>query len=142
MTSLPRRRKPQKMSCNSAPQIRSPGHLAWIRGHECSVQQMTCEGKIEAAHVRGGTDGGLSVKPSDCWAIPLCSRHHRLQHQIGEPEFERAYKIRMKEIADALWYLSPHKPRKPVMCEECGVNPADPPRKTCPGCDAYREHQA
>lgn len=31
-------------------------------------------------------------------------------------------------------------PRRPKMCEECGVNPADCPRRICPGCDAYREH--
>lgn len=28
-----------------------------------------------------------------------------------------------------------------TICHECGVYPADPPAKTCPGCDAYREHQ-
>jgi hypothetical protein len=29
----------------------------------------------------------------------------------------------------------------PVMCEECGIYPADQPSKLCPGCEAYREHQ-
>jgi rubrerythrin len=36
----------------------------------------------------------------------------------------------------------PQKTRQPVMCEECGIYPADLPSKTCPGCAAYREHQA
>lgn len=30
--------------------------------------------------------------------------------------------------------------RRPRLCEECGVYPADPPSKICPGCEAYREH--
>ena len=29
----------------------------------------------------------------------------------------------------------------PKLCEECGIYPADPPSKVCPGCEAYREHQ-
>jgi hypothetical protein len=27
-------------------------------------------------------------------------------------------------------------------CVECGVNWSDPPSRLCPGCEAYREHQA
>lgn len=30
---------------------------------------------------------------------------------------------------------------RPKKCEGCGVNPADPPSRLCPGCDAYRDHQ-
>lgn len=33
------------------------------------------------------------------------------------------------------------KPKKPLICESCGVNRADPPSKLCSGCQAYREHQ-
>jgi hypothetical protein len=110
MTSLPKRRKPTKMNCNSAPQVRSAGHLKWIRGHECSVAGgiTTCGGRIEAAHVRTGTDGALGMKPSDCWAIPLCSIHHAGQHRVGEKAFERAHSIDMRKIAQALWSKSPH----------------------------------
>lgn len=32
--------------------------------------------------------------------------------------------------------------RRPKKCDECGINYADPPSKICPGCEAYREHQA
>ena len=32
-------------------------------------------------------------------------------------------------------------PDDPV-CEDCGINPADPPSRICPGCEAYREHTA
>src|SRR5436305_15342556 len=45
-------------------------HRAWVRRHRCSVPG--CRNlPIECAHVRGGTDGGLGVKPSDKWTISL-----------------------------------------------------------------------
>lgn len=107
---VPKRRKPQKMGVKEAPQIRCAGHLAWIRGHECAVCRSLPSGyPIEAAHVRTGTDGGMGVKPSDCWTLPLCSHHHRDQHLIGEAEFETIFGIDMKKIAEQLWAKSPHR---------------------------------
>ena len=59
-------------------------HLHFIRQLEC----VKCGNPhVEAAHLRMGTDGGLGMKPSDKWVLPLCSAHHRQQHQIGEPVF-------------------------------------------------------
>lgn len=108
--NLPRRRKPKPLGCREAPQIRNASHLKWIRGHECSTRAPVCMGfAIEAAHVRTGTDGGLSVKPSDCWTIPLCRHHHEQQHKLGEASFERLYGIDMRKIAEQLWKLSPHR---------------------------------
>lgn len=109
--TLPRRRKPPKLGIREEPQIRCPGHLKWIRGHECSVvnSHTACTGRIEAAHVRMGTDGNLGTKPSDFWTIPLCSGHHAIQHNIGEIAFNRAYGINMIAIAQALWLRSPHR---------------------------------
>ena len=26
------------------------------------------------------------------------------------------------------------------LCKDCGINPADPPSRLCPGCEAYRAH--
>lgn len=109
---IPKRRKPEKMGLRQEPQIRSDSHLRWIRGFECACMGkpgMICFGKIEAAHARTGTDGGLSVKPSDCWVIPLCSAHHQLQHRVGERDFERLMGINMKAIAEQLWAKSPHR---------------------------------
>lgn len=106
---IPKRRKAPKLGVREEPQIRNASHLKWIRGHECSVCREFPSGyPIEAAHVRTGTDGGMGVKPSDCWTLPLCSHHHRDQHLIGEAEFEQIYKIDMKKIAAALWAKSPH----------------------------------
>lgn len=108
--NLPKRRKAEKLGLREMPQIRNASHLAWIRGHECSARAPVCMGfSIEAAHVRTGTDGGLSVKPSDCWTLPLCRHHHELQHRLGEASFERLFDIDMKKIAAELWAKSPHR---------------------------------
>lgn len=90
--------------------LRSPGHLKYIRGFECSCMESTHHSsRVEAAHVRNGTDGGTGMKPSDNWVIPLCDMHHKIQHDLGEVEFERQYEIDMKAIAAALWAKSPHR---------------------------------
>lgn len=34
------------------------------------------------------------------------------------------------------------KPKRPPICEGCFANRSDPPSKLCPGCQAYKEHQA
>lgn len=106
----PKRRKHAKAGIRESSFIRCPGHLQFVRGHQCSVEgrnEPECGGSIQAAHVRTGTDGGISVKPSDCWAIPLCGIHHARQHQMGEASFEKHFAIDMKRIAAALWAKSP-----------------------------------
>jgi hypothetical protein len=67
------------------------------------VASSKCTGQIQAAHVRNETDGGTGLKPGDNWAISLCAYHHQFQHDIGEEEFERIYKIDMKALAAAFW---------------------------------------
>ena len=110
---IPKRRKPEKLGLREAPQLRSDPHLKFIRGFECSVSHSGgCSGRIEAAHVRTNTDGGMGVKPSDCYCLPLCSEHHREQHDIGERAFDALHKISMRKIADALWLKSPHRNRE------------------------------
>jgi hypothetical protein len=112
MSLIPKRRRPEPMGLREQPQVRCPSHLSWIRGHCCAIEGKpghTCGGKIEAAHVRIGTDGGMGVKPSDFYTIPLCAEGHALQHAIGEPAFERAFKISMLNIANELARKSPHK---------------------------------
>jgi hypothetical protein len=107
---IPKRKKSQPLGLRQTPQIRSDAHLRWIRGFECSaIASGGCGGKTEAAHCRTGTDGGMGVKPSDRYCIPLCADHHRRQHQVGESAFEAEHKISMRKIADALWAKSPHR---------------------------------
>lgn len=102
-----KRRKPSPTGIRSKPQVRSTPHLQWVRGHVCAVEDDECAGKIEAAHVRKGSDGGMGVKPSDHFVIPLCQHHHAEQHRIGEPAFEQRYGISMHRIAGELARRSP-----------------------------------
>lgn len=107
--TLPKRRKWAKADILNGYQIRSTGHLQWIRGHCCSVQNTACQGRIEAAHVRCSLDGGMGLKPGDDWTISLCSYHHMQQHQVGEREFEKIHKIDMQTLAAEFWRKSPHR---------------------------------
>jgi hypothetical protein len=107
-----KRRKKTSMNVQDSGMIRSAGHLAFVRGFVCAVSlthSHECGGKVEAAHTRVGTDGGTSLKPSDCWALPLCSVHHAEQHRIGERSFETKYSINMKSLAEKLWRASKHR---------------------------------
>ena len=88
--------------------IRSQAHLKWVRRHGCCVPCCP-EHRIEAAHVRNGTDGGTSLKPGDDNVIALCWWHHRQQHEIGEAAFEKFYQIDMKALAREFWQRSPHR---------------------------------
>lgn len=108
-SALKRRVRP-KMGVRKSPQIRCPAHLAFVRDHHCLIEGKVghvCEGIIEAMHVRTGTDGGTSVKPSDCFTVPGCTVAHRTQHDIGEAAFEYRYRINMRALADLLWTASP-----------------------------------
>ena len=109
--TLPRRRSKPRMGIRESSVIRCSGHRAFIRSFECALATSAfakhCDGETECAHVRTGTDGGTGMKPSDCWTIPLCRGHHREQHNIGEPAFEKRYAIRMKAMAEQLWNISP-----------------------------------
>lgn len=101
--TLPRRRKRKPMGVRTPDRVRSPGHLAWVRGHECAVRSGSCAGKIQAAHVRVDGKGGISLKPGDDRTIPLCAHHHHYQGWIGEPAFEKEFGIDMAKIAASLW---------------------------------------
>lgn len=84
-----------------------PAHRAWVRTHHCSVPG--CKRvPTECAHVRRGTDGGIGLKPSDQWALSLCSEHHREQHALGEAAFEKRYELCLMEIAARFARYSPH----------------------------------
>lgn len=96
--SLPARLPKTRIDTGRDQRDRCPGHLNFVRQHQCSVPG--CDGRpIEVAHVRTGTDAGIGLKPSDCWTISLCSEHHREQHAIGETAFEKRYGIDMKKLA-------------------------------------------
>ena len=101
---LPKRiPKPEKRE----KRFRSPAHCNFVRSHACCRCGSTVN--IEVAHVRCGTDGGMGLKPGDYWTISLCSLCHQLQHQMGEPEFEKRYTIDMKKLAREFVKASPKR---------------------------------
>lgn len=81
-------------------------HRAFVRKHHCCVPG--CKRlPIECAHVRWRTDGGTALKPSDRWAISLCSHHHQEQHRLGEKQFERKHGLDLTELAAQFARRSP-----------------------------------
>jgi hypothetical protein len=84
-----------------------PAHRAWVLRHHCCVPG--CERQpIECAHVRQSGDGGIGLKPSDCWTISLCAHHHQEQHRIGERAFETRHNLDLVALAQAFSRRSPH----------------------------------
>lgn len=89
---------------------RSQAHCNWLRGFNCAMPGCD-ERPIEVAHYRLGSGAGLSAKPDDWRATPLCSRHHTAQHAQGERTFWKAYHSltgqTVEDLIDALCKASP-----------------------------------
>jgi hypothetical protein len=110
--TLLKRRKREPFGIREPEQIRSPGHLAWVRGHECCIAGKSghaCEGRMEAHHVREGSNGGMGLKCDDSEAVPLCAEGHALGHRIGWQTFQRSFLVNLPGIAADLWKRSPHR---------------------------------
>ena len=108
------RRKPPRMNVKEPTVFRSEPHKQFVRGFVCVLfgkDGHECDSKVRACHVRTGTDGGMQMKPSDFWTYPGCDRAHGIQHDIGEPEFERRYGLNLKDIARKIARLSRHVPK-------------------------------
>ena len=66
-------------------------HLQFIRNLPC-IKCLDCT-SVEAAHIRRADARiakpitGIGIKPDDRFVLPLCGRHHRIQHEIGENAF-------------------------------------------------------
>jgi hypothetical protein len=83
--------RPRKRNSPRIAEKSAPGFLQWLRGRVCFASgSLGCDGRIEAAHVDYAGDKGMGSKVSDKFAVPLCSAHHREQHQVGWREFEIA----------------------------------------------------
>lgn len=99
------------------PRIEDPAHLAYVRTLPCLI----CGSPwTEAAHIRaaslphGKRYTGKAEKPSDCWAVPLCSHHHREQHSTSELAWWASYGLDPFVIAIALYAARPgaDKPKR------------------------------
>lgn len=87
---------------------RIPAFLQWLRGRPCRlVEKGGCEGRIEACHIDYAGDKGMATKVSDKWAIPMCSEHHRVQHNVGWRIFEENFKFDALEDAKAYFAAWP-----------------------------------
>jgi len=83
--------------------VRDAGHLKFIRVLPCVV----CLSPMsEAAHVRMGSCSGMGQKPDDSLTVPLCSIHHREQHNIGERTFWEREGIDPAPLAKRLYAIS------------------------------------
>ena len=108
MNTLSQRRKRQRSGTRKSSAIRSEPHLQHVRGYRCAVQNEDCAGKIQAHHVRLGAHAGMSQKPGDDKAVPLCVVHHDEVHN-GAQTFEQKHRADLAEIAKTLWQRSPHR---------------------------------
>ncbi|WP_293921078.1 hypothetical protein [Sphingobium sp. UBA5915] len=88
--------------------LRAPSFLQWLRGRNCLLcDKGGCEGRIEAAHVDYAGGKGVGIKVADRYAIPLCSAHHRAQHNWGWQTFEDNFRIDALEASKAYWNAWP-----------------------------------
>ena len=66
---------------------RSIKHRKWVASLPClaccmkdypalGLRGATVEAQSQAAHIRAGQKGGLSMRPGDEWVIPLCPTCH------------------------------------------------------------------
>jgi len=74
-------------------------YLSWLRTRNCVVSGKKAEC---AHHIRLGTNGGTSLKPSDYFCIPLLNEFHTTGHSalhiIGEETFLKQFSIRPTEV--------------------------------------------
>jgi hypothetical protein len=89
-------------------------HEQWVRGFACSGCGQLPGDKsnpIQAAHVRLGTGGGTSLKPSSRWVVSLCVKCHiHTQHAKGERTFWARVGRDPKALAEEFARKSRHWP--------------------------------
>lgn len=65
--------------------IKDRKHLKFISTLPCLICNV--HGKTQAAHVRSGNGAGMGIKSGDDCTVPLCIKHHTLQHETSEDLF-------------------------------------------------------
>lgn len=101
--------KPRKRNAPRAPWRVAKSFHQWLRGRPCAADGIHCEGRIEAAHVDHAGGKGVGLKVADRYALPLCSAHHRRQHNRGWKTFEAECLGGKSAVAmsDAYWMAWP-----------------------------------
>ena len=99
---LERKAQPHKVRKLRRGPPRDPLYRAWIRTLPCTICGSVW--RVEAAHT--GSDGGMSMKPSDYSCIPLCKNCHTAgkgaYHRIGRPSFEQKFSIDLRALVKGL----------------------------------------
>lgn len=70
------------------------------------------------AHYRTAANSGMGLKPHASWGVSLCNAHHMEQHSIGQPAFEKKYKIDMAKLAQEFAQKSTDMGMKESMREQ------------------------
>jgi hypothetical protein len=82
--------------------LESKKYLVWIRSNECFL----CKHPAETAHhIRKHTDGGVALKPSDCFTVPLCHYCHDRVHKnpyyrVKNPTIKDAARMLFKRLEE------------------------------------------
>lgn len=75
------------------PRLHDPEFLRWLKTKPCCVCGRS---PVDAAHVKFGSkfygkrSVGMSEKPDDRWAVPLCRECHTSQHNAVRSKEEKA----------------------------------------------------
>lgn len=80
--------------------IRDKKHLQFVSELPC----LKCDSSpCDPHHLKTMTDGGIGIKPSDSWAVPLCRAHHTELHNQGEKTFFVSKLAAARHLAVALY---------------------------------------
>lgn len=102
--------RPRKRNAPRPAEKNAPRFLQWLRGRPCFLAESgECEGKMEAAHVDHAGGKGVGTKVADRHCIPLCSKHHRIQHTIGWKSFQERYCFGAVGVAEQYWKRWPDR---------------------------------
>ncbi len=81
--------------------VRDEAHRKFIATLPCLVSRV--HGRTQCAHIRSGTGGGMGIKPSDEFCVPLSVEEHAKQHRIGESKYWGEHLPNAIAIAKALY---------------------------------------
>jgi len=63
---------------------RSKRYLDYLRGQACCRCGLAPPSQVH--HLRKGSDGGIGLKPSDTWGVPVCDRCHGVMQRYEQAE--------------------------------------------------------
>ena len=109
---------PRKKNAPRAAWRVEESYLQWLRGRPCFLESKGGCGAVsnfrkpvEPAHVDCAGGKGMGLKVADCYAIPLCQKHHDEQHgkvgsfkdRGGWKTFQAKYGFDAVQVAAGYW---------------------------------------